>query len=199
MRRAVVIGLALLACSDAAPPAAAVWRGPWMATPTGTRRTTIYYGPWQCTAAWLEECSGKCAGEGLQSLGCIWVADIKLDWEGEVGPVPIAGGGRLAVTHCCCDYPTSGSEKLRKEWDRAREKFRTEWGKEFGDWPTTASGDPWPGHHVRDLQHGGSAAARDNVLPVPGDVHKTLNDEYRACYAPGSRWARPGPPRPYAD
>jgi len=170
-----------------------------MATPTGTRRTTIYYGPWQCTAAWLEECSGKCAGQGAQSLGCIWIADIKFDWEREVGPVPIAGGGRLAITHCCCNYATVSAKDGREQWERGREGFRKGWSDEFGPWPKDATGDSWPGHHIRDLQHGGLPLGPDNVLPTPLDVHSVLTRQYGLCYAGGSRWAQPGPAKPYAD
>jgi hypothetical protein len=191
--------VSLVACSDAAPRAAAVWTGPWMPTPNGGRRTTIYYGPWQCTARWLEECSGKCAGQGRRSLGCIWIADIKFDWEGQVGPVPIAGGGRLAITHCCCDYAIVSSKEGRDAWDQARAGFRERWAGEFGAWPREAGGRFWQGHHIRDLMHGGDPVADGNVLPVPTDMHYALTNEYRACYAAGSRWAQPGPQRPYAD
>jgi hypothetical protein len=170
-----------------------------MPAPNGERRTTIYYGPWQCTAAWLEECSSQCAVQALNSHGCIWIADIKSDWRGEIGPVPVAAGSRLAITHCCCNYATIDPEISRKRWDRSREQFRNEWGSDYGAWPTNAAGKPWPGHHIRDLMHGGAPVDGNNVLPVPTEVHKVLNDEYPECYTPDSKWTRPGPPRPYAD
>jgi hypothetical protein len=194
-----LLALGLIGCSETTTPAAAVWTGPWMPTPTGERRTTIYYGPWQCTAPWLEECSSKCAALVLGSLGCIWIADIKFDWRGEIGPVPVAAGSRLAITHCCCNYATSSSKEGRKAWERGREKFRREWGEDFGQWPTDDAGKHWPGHHIEDLLHGGDPTGHDNVLPVPPEVHQSLNSEYPSCYLPGSRWAQPGPSKPYAD
>ena len=86
---------ALLACGrTTAAPAPAKWVGPWAATPNGGRRqTTIYYGPWQCTTQWLQKCSAKCASEGHRSMGYIWIADIKYDWQGTIGPLPAAAGG----------------------------------------------------------------------------------------------------------
>src|SRR3954468_3000039 len=95
------LSLTVLACTDTQTATSAVWVGPWIPTPNGERRTTIYYGPWQCTTAWLEDCSTKCVAQALTSLGCIWVADIKYDWLGEIGPLPVAGGGRLGISNCC--------------------------------------------------------------------------------------------------
>ncbi|WP_254627551.1 hypothetical protein [Myxococcus sp. CA040A] len=62
-----------------------------------------------------------------------------------------------------------------------------------------SQGKNWPGHHIFDLAHGGPPVARDNVLPVPTDVHKVFNAEYPACYAGGSQWSTPGPSHPYVD
>lgn len=199
-----MLASALLACGRAtAAPAPAKWVGPWIATPNGgQRQTAIYYGPWQCTARWLQDCSAKCAREGHQSMGCIWIADIKYDWQGAVGPLPAAAGGRLAITHCCCDWPTApptSTQKARAEWSRGREKFREQWSNEVaGEWPNGPDRF-WDGHHIRDLLHGGDPLDPDNVLPVPPEVHGILGKEYLACYAGGGRWAQPGHERPYAE
>jgi hypothetical protein len=192
--------LTVLACADTTTAAArAVWVGPWVLAPNGQRRTTIYYGPWQCTAPWLRECSSRCAAQALHSLGCIWLADIKFGWQGEIGPVPAAAGSRLAVTHCCCNYTTVSAKEGRKAWERGREQFRNEWAKDYGQWPTDAAGKSWPGHHIQDLMHVGAPVGHDNILPTPPEVHRVLNSEYPSCYLSGSKWAKPGPSRPYAD
>ncbi|MCY1034053.1 hypothetical protein OV207_21550 [Corallococcus sp. BB11-1] len=171
-----------------------------MPSPAGGQvRTTFYYGPWQCSAAFMARCESKCAAQGHALMGCMWLADIKGDWQGRFMLMPAEAGGRLAVTHCCCDYPKVPDLQWRRNtWDKARRGFRREWSSEFGEWPST-SGDLWTGHHVFDLAHGGAPTARDNVLPVPDSVHKAYNAEYPACYAPGGRWLTPGPERPYAD
>ncbi|WP_338263428.1 hypothetical protein [Corallococcus caeni] len=197
--------LALLGCGSATvggegSPARARWVSPILSTPDGGQlRTTIYYGPWQCSAAFLSRCESKCAAQGYPLMGCMWLADIKGDWQGRYLFMPAEAGGRLAITHCCCDYPkVTDLQRRRDKWDNARERFRDVWGSEFGAWPAS-KGKAWPGHHIFDLAHGGPAVAPDNVLPVPSDVHKAFNDEYPACYAPGGKWLTPGPERPYAD
>jgi hypothetical protein len=183
-----------------ASPASAKWEGPLMPGPGGGQvRTTIYYGPWQCTQRWMAHCQTKCASEGRKLMGCMWLADIKTDWQGRYLGPPLAAGGRYAITHCCCDYPLVKDTALRRQqWKSARDSFRKEWGEEFGEWPK--SGDEhWPGHHIRDLQRGGDATARRNVLPAPSGVHGVFTDEYPMCYAGGSRWSTVGPDRPYTD
>ncbi len=154
-----------------------------MATPDGGRlRKTLYYGPWQCRQVWLDECRSKCAAQKLTSMGCIWVADIKTEFQKTVGFLPVEMGGRLAVTHCCCNYPkVKDLVRRRNEWKAGREKYRREWSKEYGDWPQSADETNWPGHHVHDLQHGGAPMSRD-ILPVPPDNHDQLNVEYPRCY-----------------
>lgn len=198
--------LSLVGCGSATvggggSPARAKWVGSVVRTPDGGQvRTTIYYGPWQCSAAFLSRCESKCAAQGYPLMGCMWLADIKGDWQGRFLLMPAEAGGRLAITHCCCDYPkVTDLQSRRDKWDNARERFRDAWASEFGGWPTTNAGKNWPGHHIFDLAHGGPPVAPDNVLPVPGDVHKAFNDEYPACYAPGGKWLTPGPDRPYAD
>ncbi|RKH47816.1 hypothetical protein D7X12_02005 [Corallococcus sicarius] len=182
-------------------PASAKWVGPPMPGPGGGRmRTVIYYGPWQCSTPFMSRCEAKCAAQGHALMGCIWLADIKGDWEGRFLVFPAAAGGRLAITHCCCDIPkVSDGERRRTTWGRAREAFREAWGEEYGAWPAASNGKPWPGHHIFDLVHGGDPTAPNNVLPTPQDVHNVFSSEYPACYAPGGRWRAVGPDRPYAD
>ncbi|RKH55738.1 hypothetical protein [Corallococcus aberystwythensis] len=197
--------LALVGCGSATggtlgKPAMAKWVGPVFGTPDGGQlRTTLYYGPWQCSAAFLSRCESKCAAQGHALMGCMWLADIKADWQGRYLFMPAEAGGRMAITHCCCDYPkVADGEWRRNTWQSARESFRRKWSSEFGDWPKT-SGENWAGHHIFDLAHGGAPTAASNVIPVPGDVHKVFTNEYPACYAPGGRWLTPGPERPYVD
>ncbi|MCY1042682.1 hypothetical protein OV208_15260 [Corallococcus sp. bb12-1] len=196
--------LALVGCGSATvgtvgPPASAKWTSPFMPSPAGGQvQTTIYYGPWQCSAAFMTRCESKCAAQGHALMGCMWLADIKGDWKGRFMLMPAEAGGRLAITHCCCDYPTvSNVKQQRTRWNNARISFRESWAEEFGAWPSGK--DPWPGHHIFDLAHGGPATAPDNILPAPGNVHDVFTQEYPACYAPGGKWLTPGPARPYAD
>ncbi|WP_426734736.1 hypothetical protein VZQ01_21145 [Myxococcus faecalis] len=162
-------------------------------------QTVIYYGPWQCNATYMAQCESRCAREGHALLGCIWLADIKGDWTGRFLGLPAKAGTRYAVKHCCCSYPeVSSAEELRRFWDNARRTFRRDWAEEFGAWPQSG-GRNWPGHHIHDLLHGGAPVARSNVLPVPEDVHKLLNDAYPACYSRDPRWLSIGPEKPYVD
>lgn len=181
--------------------AAGKWVGPPMPAPGGGEvRTTIYYGPWLCSAAFMSRCERRCGAEGHALMGCMWLADIKGDWQGRFLGLPAAAGGRMAITHCCCDYPkVADLEHRRKTWDRARPDFRTAWSTELGAWPKTATGKHWPGHHIRDLAHGGDPTAPANVLPTPEDVHNIFGSEYPGCYAPGGKWRTTGPERPYVD
>ncbi|NVJ04087.1 hypothetical protein HUW63_02360 [Myxococcus sp. AM001] len=179
----------------------AKWVGPTVPGPVGgTVQTTIYYGPWLCNAALLARCARRCVAEGhVPLLGCIWLADIKGDWQGRFMALPAAAGGRLAVTHCCCDYPTvTDLQRRRSTWNNARPGFRETWGREFGAWPQSG-GRNWPGHHIFDLLHGGHPTAPANVLPVPQLVHDVFNGAYPACYSRGGRWSAAGPDRPYVD
>ena len=136
-------------------------------------------------------------------MGCMWLADIKLDWEGRlvVPPLPVKAGGRYGLFHCCCDYPTlpkAVKEAERRRWDNIRESFRERWSKKFGEWP--AEGDnPWPGHHIRDLWHGGDPVDPNNILPTHPEAHKVFNDQYPACYDGLAPWNTAGPALPYSD
>ena len=162
-------------------------------------QTTIYYGPWQCSANWMSRCARRCASEGRVLKGCIWLADVKGSWQGRFAFLPAEAGGRLALTHCCCDYPTVSDLKSRRDtWDNAREGFRDTWAEEFGAWPESG-GDLWPGHHIYDLWHGGHPTAVGNVLPVPTGVHGVINKAYPMCYAGDAQWKTVGPDRPYSD
>ena len=194
------VGCGSATVSSSGKPAAAKWVGPPMPAPGGgTVRTVIYYGPWQCNAEYMNRCQRRCASEGYSLLGCIWLADIKGDWQGRFVFLPAAAGGYLALTHCCCDYPkVSDLERRRETWENARTGFRNQWGREFGAWPQTA-GRNWPGHHIFDLLHGGEPTAPGNVLPVEPEVHKAINNAYPACYTRGAQWITVGPDRPYID
>jgi hypothetical protein len=201
---ALLLSLVLWGCgttgSAIPPPKARKWEGPWMETPVGLIRKTLYYGPWQCRQVWLDECQSKCAAQKLTSMGCIWVADIKTEVQSTVGIVPVKAGGRLAVTHCCCDYPlASDLEKRRNDWNNAREKYRRDWIEEYGGWPTDTNGNNWPGHHVFDLRRGGPSTTPGGIIPVPLDTHSLINKAYPECYDGKGRWNIAGPYWPYTE
>jgi hypothetical protein len=171
--------------------------------PGGRMRTTFFYGPWQCNSRWMTECQKECVSKKYPLKGCMWLADMKLEWSGHLilPPVPVESGGRLALTHCCCDIPVlkpQQTEALRKEWENARKVFRQDWSKKFGAWPTE-NGKSWPGHHIEDLGHGGPPIDPNNILPTPPDIHDIFSKQYPVCYAGGPPWNTVGPDRPYTD
>lgn len=148
-------------------------------------------------------CQKECVGKGHRLMSCIWLADIKMEWEGAlvVPPVPVESGGRLAITHCCCNYPAlmpKETEELRRQWKNAREPFREEWGKKFGAWPTEG-GKFWPGHHIHDLGHGGHPTDPNNILPTSPEVHDVFSKAYPGCYEGVAPWRRAGSYWPYTD
>ena len=166
-------------------------------------RTTLFYGPWQCRQQFINNCQRQCAGEGYAFMGCMWLADIKLEWEGSlvVLPIPVKAGSRYGIYHCCCDYPrlTPAQKKpLRDAWDRARDSFRQDWSKTFGEWPSD-DGSLWPCHHIRDLQHGGDPIDQNNLIPAQPGVHKIFNEQYPACYDGKEPWNTAGSDLPYTD
>lgn len=183
------------------PPPTRKWVGPELPTPKGgTVRTTIYYGPWQCRQEWLNACQTKCASEGYKLMGCIWLADIKTDMKTRFLGSPVSAGGRLAIKHCCCNYPVAtDQERRRSTWKSGTDAFRRKWAKEFGRWPTEPNGENWPGHHIRDIRHGGEPLADRNVLPAPPDTHLVFNSAYLACYSGKGAWNTAGPYWPYTD
>ena len=146
-------------------------------SPQGRFRTTIYYGPWQCRQDVMTSCQRECASQGHRLMGCIWLADMKFDWEGSL----------------------VGTSSRRQQWENIRDTFRRQWSRRFGNWPTDADGNNWPGHHIHDFQHGGPPVNPNNILPVAVDIHATFTDAYPQCYAGGGRWTFVGPDRPYAD
>ncbi len=163
----------------------------------GNYQPTFFYGPWQCNKRWWASCERQCAAEGYSLKGCMWLADLKLDWEGRLH----AAGGRYAITHCCCNYtplPPKQNAERRKEWEKIRESFREDWSKKFGQWPVE-NGKSWPGHHIRDLQHDGSPTDGNNILPSPPDIHAVFNEEYPRCYGGQAPWNSIGPDLPYLD
>lgn len=128
------------------PEAPQKWVGPWFSGPLGNMRTTIFYGPWQCRQTWLDECSAKCGSQGHSSLGCIWIADLKVEVEG----LFVRGGSKLAFTQCCCNKPKAVDRKDRRDiWEDGRADYRKGWAKQYGEWPRDESGN-WPGHHIDD-------------------------------------------------
>lgn len=176
---------------------------PWLDVFGGRMRTTLFYGPWQCRQEFMNDCRRQCSRERLPLRGCIWLADIKLEWEGRlvIPPFPVKAGSRYGIYHCCCQYPElSAAENAarRKEWDRFRETYREDWSKQFGKWPTD-EGVSWPGHHIWDLKHGGGATDRSNLIPVHPDVHGVFNEQYPACYDGKAPWNTVGPNLPYVD
>jgi hypothetical protein len=181
---------------------------PWIPVPGGRMKTTLFYGPWQCNQRFMTSCQRECALKkpALKKpalMGCMWLADIKLEWEGRliVPPLPVEAGTRYAIWHCCCNYTELSKEEnssRRDAWDDFRDVFREEWSRKFGEWPIE-NGEHWPGHHIHDLKHGGPPTDRNNILPVPSVVHSVLNREYPACYSGKGPWSTVGPDLPYRD
>jgi hypothetical protein len=110
--------------SPGAKPANEKWQGPWMEGSVGSSlRVTFYYGPWQCNRRWMTSCERECAAEGYALMGCMWLADIKYDWQAPV--MPIKAGSRYALWHCCCNYlmpaPTSTHGVFNKQYPKCYE------------------------------------------------------------------------------
>ncbi|MCP3102683.1 hypothetical protein LZ198_27790 [Myxococcus sp. K15C18031901] len=170
-----------------------------MSVPGGGQfRTVIYYGPWQCSQQLMNYCRSKCSGSGHALQGCMWLADVKMDYQGTV----LQTGSRFGMTHCCCNYATlsiSANESARAQWNNARDGFREQWAGRFGAWPTDSTGLAYPGHHVRDLKHGGNPTDWENILPFPKDIHETLNGLYNQCYANNPPWTTVGVDYPYGE
>lgn len=176
---------------------------PWLSTPSGRMRTTLFYGPWQCRREFMTGCQAQCAQEGYPLMGCIWLADIKLEWEGTLValPIPVKAGSRYGIHHCCCDYPTlspATKEIARRKWEGFRKSFRKSWSERFGSWPDE-EGVSWPGHHLRDLQHGGDPVDPNNLIPAQPRAHDLYNRAYPACYGGRPPWNTVGPDLPYLD
>jgi len=64
---------------------------------------------------------------------------------------------------------------------------------------TQEKGKAFPGHHVRDLQHGGDPVDPNNIIPAQPDVHEVFNEQYPACYDGKAPWNTVGPNLPYTD
>ncbi len=166
-------------------------------------RTTLFYGPWQCRQTFMNACQRECTLQGYKLMGCMWLADIKLDWVGSLIalPIPVEAGSRYGIYHCCCDYPelTKGeNETQRDKWNDFRDSFREDWSKKFGQWPVE-NGENWPGHHIRDLKRGGNPVDPNNVLPAQPGAHKAFTKAYPACYSGQPPWNAVGPDLPYTD
>lgn len=176
---------------------------PWIQVLGGQMKTTLFYGPWQCRQEFMRMCQRECAQQGHPLMGCMWLADLKLDWAGRliVPPLPVKAGGRYGIFHCCCTYPTrTKAENLaaRTDWRSGMKSFREEWSKKFGEWPVE-DGKAWPGHHIHDLWHGGAALDGNNIIPAEPAVHDVFNREYPKCYAGQAPWNTVGPNMPYPD
>ncbi|WP_253895012.1 MULTISPECIES: hypothetical protein [Corallococcus] len=164
----------------------------------GQFRTVIHYGPWQCSSQLMTYCQEKCAGSGHVLQGCMWLADVKMDFEGTM----VRAGSRFGLTQCCCNYGTLSplqTEAARGRWKNIREGFRGQWAERFGAWPAEANGKPFEGHHIRDLWHGGNPTDWDNILPFPKDIHQDLFGLYNQCYANEPPWTQVGPDHPYGE
>jgi hypothetical protein len=176
---------------------------PWLTVPGGRMKTTLFYGPWQCRREFMNQCQMQCASEGRLLKGCMWLVDLEFDWEGSLFllPVPVEAGSRYGIHHCCCDYPTrtpAQNAAERRKWDGFRDGFRKSWSTRFGEWPFVA-GTAWPGHHIRDLQHGGDPTDPNNIIPAEPGVHDDFGKKYPACYAGQAPWNKVGPDLPYTD
>jgi hypothetical protein len=177
---------------------------PWLNVPGGRMKTTLFYGrPWQCRQDFMRMCQVECAQQGHRLMGCMWLADIDFEWEGSlvILPLTVEAGSRYGIWHCCCDYPplpASKKEVERRKWESFRKSFRKDWSKRFGEWPDV-DGVSWPGHHIRDLQHGGNPVDPNNVFPAQPDVHDLYNRAYPACYSGQPPWNTVGPDLPYTD
>jgi len=176
---------------------------PWLNVPGGRMKTTLFYGPWQCRREFMNGCQKKCISEGYKLMGCLWLADLKFDWEGSLFllPVPAKAGSRYGIHHCCCNYPTRAkpeNDAARQEWKSVMKPFRKSWSERFGEWPVER-GKSWPGHHIRDLWHGGDPVEPNNVFPAQPDVHEVYNEQYPACYGGQLLWNTVGPNLPYTD
>ena len=176
---------------------------PWLTVPGGRMKTTFFYGPWQCRQQFMNQCQFQCAQAGYPLMGCMWLADLKFDWEGSLVllPVTVEAGSRYGIYHCCCNYPTlppAMKEMERKKWDRIRKAFRKEWSARFGEWPDE-NGKFFPAHHVQDLQHGGDPIDPNNIFPAQPDTHDEYTEQYPRCYEGEAPWNTAGPDLPYTD
>jgi hypothetical protein len=204
--RSLLLLAALLLLTSGAPPQPPTkkWEGPWIHGLFSSIKSTIYYGPWQCSQLLMADCQRTCDLQGHKLMGCMWLADIKFDGQGHIPLLRLEAkaGTRYAMRHCCCDYPiisTEANRQRRGEWNRHRKSFRERWAKSMGRWPTDANGDPWDGHHVHDLYRGGSPTDGNNILPIPLDLHETLDKQYDLCYSGSGQWNAIGSDRPYID
>ena len=176
---------------------------PWLTVPGGQMKTTLFYGPWQCRREFMNQCQTECATGGYPLVGCIWLADLKFDWKGSlfILPVDVEAGSRYGIYHCCCKFPTrtkAENEVARQEWKNAMKSYRKSWSERFGEWPSV-DGVSWPGHHIRDLWHGGNPVDSNNVFPAQPGVHDLYNRAYPACYDGQPPWNTVGTDLPYTD
>jgi hypothetical protein len=148
----------------------------------------------------MASCQQECREKDLQLMGCMWLADIKYDWQAPV--MPIMAGSRYALWHCCCSYvPLSKEDTARRraKWESETQSLRKKWSEVYGAWPETQGKGSWPGHHKHDLKRGGEPTDLGNIFPTPPAVHSVFNREYPRCYQGASPWNAVGPDLPYRD
>ncbi|GHG87059.1 hypothetical protein GCM10012319_44540 [Comamonas sp. KCTC 72670] len=201
--RAAWVALLVTACAETPLPRTANAVRKWVGPPvnvagSGQFRTVIFYGPWQCSRQLMDYCANKCSGSGHALQGCMWLADVKMDFQGTV----MRAGSRFGMTHCCCNYGKLSPDQTaaaRSRWSSARPGFREAWANRFGAWPTEPNGRLYEGHHVRDLWHGGNPTDWDNIIPFPKDLHTDLFELYNECYANDPPWTQVGVDYPYGE
>lgn len=169
----------------------------------GRLKTILFYGPWQCRQDFMNQCQKECDQQHYPLMGCMWLADIKLEWKGSlvVLPLEVDAGSRYAIYHCCCDYPplsVTDNEAARKKWNGFRDSFRVDWSKRFGEWPFEGN-RAWAGHHIWDLKHGGNPVDPNNIIPAEPGAHDEFGRQYPACYSGQGSWRTVGPDLPYTD
>jgi hypothetical protein len=170
---------------------------PWLTVPGGRMKTTFFYGPWPCRREFMNRCQLECVGKSYPLKGCMWLADLGFEWEGSLFllPVPVEAGSRYGSY---TELSKQETRAQRDKWESRRNTFRQEWSKKFGEWPAE-TGKAWPGHHVRDLKHGGDPVDPNNVFPAQPSVHDVYTREYPGCYDGQAPWNKVGTDLPYTD
>ena len=85
----------------------------------------------------------------------------------------------------------------RKKWENFRDSFRDQWSRKFGEWP--ADQENSPGHHIRELKHGGDPADRNNILPAEPRCILSSAGSIPPATTAEPPWNTVGPNLPYLD
>ncbi len=152
------------------------WHGPWM----GLMQVSVFYGPWQCRQEWIDYCKAKCESRGLESKGCVWIADIRT----QIKIGPNFRVGYEAVTYCCCNYQRCDKdirEQSQRRWDNFRDAFWRPVDRNWGGSTMRSNGQRWPVHHVDPREFGGHPTVVENLIPLPPEVHASVHYAYRVC------------------